>query len=155
MSNLYKNSLDTHTVCLDNGRIWEQVLSLFSGFNLEKDRLVVQALVQCPFSIIPLVLGHMTFPIAPPTGSWSPLCHPIKKILESPLVHVSCGVARSSCFYRLLFFMGDMLSCLVWTRDLWVFSLAACLCPVLHMAGDLFCWPRACVFVLCEHMALS
>ncbi len=37
-----------------------------------------------------------------------------------------------------------MLSCLVWTRGLWVFSLAACLCPVLHMAGDLFCWPCAC-----------
>ncbi len=46
-----------------------------------------------------------------------------------------------------------MLSCLVWTRGLWVFSLAVCSCPVLHMAGDLFCWPCACVFVLCEHMA--
>ncbi len=34
-----------------------------------------------------------------------------------------------------------------------MFSLAACSCPVLHMAGDLFCWPCACVFVLCEHMA--
>ncbi len=44
-----------------------------------------------------------------------------------------------------------MLSCLVWTRGLWVFSLAVCSCPVLHMAGDLFCWP--CVFVLWEHMA--
>ncbi len=31
-----------------------------------------------------------------------------------------------------------MLSRLVWTRGLWVFSLAACSCPVLHMAGDLF-----------------
>ncbi len=46
-----------------------------------------------------------------------------------------------------------MLSCLVWTHGLWVFSLAVCSCPVLHMAGDLFCWPCACVFVLCEHMA--
>ncbi len=34
-----------------------------------------------------------------------------------------------------------------------MFSLAACSCPVLHMAGDLFCWPCACVFVLCEHIA--
>ncbi len=63
---------------------------------------------------------------------------------------VFCVVAGSSCFYRLCAFM---LSCLVWTCGLWVFSLAACSCPVLHMAGDLFCWPCACVFVLCEHMA--
>ncbi len=28
--------------------------------------LVVQALVQCTFSFIPLVLGHMTFPVGPP-----------------------------------------------------------------------------------------
>ncbi len=34
-----------------------------------------------------------------------------------------------------------------------IFSLAACFCPVLHMAGDLFFWPCACVLVLCEHMA--
>ncbi len=79
---------------------------------------------------------------------------------------VFCDVARSSCFigcmhscymlccvpcvfHRLHAFM---LSCLVWTCRLWIFSLAACSCPVLHMAGDLFCWPWACVFVLCEHM---
>ncbi len=31
-----------------------------------------------------------------------------------------------------------MLSCLVWTRGIWVFSFAACSCPVLHMAGDLY-----------------
>ncbi len=57
--------------------------------------------------------------------------------------------ARSSCLYWLHAFM----LCLVWTCGLWVFSLAACSCPVLHMAGDLFCWPCACVFVLCEHIA--
>ncbi len=34
-----------------------------------------------------------------------------------------------------------------------MFSLAACSCPVLHMAGNLFCWPCAYVLVLCEHMA--
>ncbi len=49
--------------------------------------LVVQALVQCTFSVIPLVLGDMTFPMAPP--DWiltpTPLYHLIKKILESPL----------------------------------------------------------------------
>ncbi len=42
---------------------------------------------------------------------------------------VFCCVARSSCFYRLGAFM---LSCIVWTRGLWVFSLAACSCLVLH-----------------------
>ncbi len=47
--------------------------------------------------------------------------------------------------------LGHVLSCFVWTRGLWVFSLSACWCLVLHMAGDLFCWPCACV--LCEHMA--
>ncbi len=57
------------------------------------------------------------------------------------------------CGTQLMYFIGCVLSCLVWTRGLWVFSLAACSCPVLHMAGDLFWWPCACVFVLCEHMA--
>ncbi len=48
-------------------------------------------------------------------------------------------------FYRLCAFM---LSCLVWTRGLWVFSLAACSCPVLHMAGDLFAG-HVLVFLFC------
>ncbi len=58
---------------------------------------------------------------------------------------VFCCVARSLCFYRLRAFM---LSCLVWTRGLWVFSLAACSCPVLHMAGDLFAG-HVLVFLFC------
>ncbi len=62
---------------------------------------------------------------------------------------VFCCVARSLCFYRLRAFM---LSCLVWTRGLWVFSLAACSCPVLHMAGDLFAG-HVLVFLFCEHVA--
>ncbi len=57
--------------------------------------------------------------------------------------------ACSSCLYWLHAFM----LCLVWTCGLWVFSLAACSCPVLHMAGELFCWPCPCVYVLCEHIA--
>ncbi len=65
--------------------------------------------------------------------------------------YVLCCVARSSCFSLAACF-HVVVSC-VNTRGLWVFSLAACSCPVLHMAGDLFCWPCACVFVLCEHMA--
>ncbi len=63
---------------------------------------------------------------------------------------VFCCVARSLCFYRLRAFM---LSCLVWTRGLWVFSLAACSCPVLHMAGDLFAG-HVLVFLFCVSMWL-
>ncbi len=51
------------------------------------------------------------------------------------LCYILCCVARSLYIHWLCAFM---LSCLVWTRGLWVFSLAACSCPVLHMAGDLF-----------------
>ncbi len=65
--------------------------------------------------------------------------------LSAVCIHVVlCCVARSLYIHWLRAFM---LSCLVWTRGLWVYSLAACSCPVLHMAGDLFCWPCACVFV--------
>ncbi len=71
------------------------------------------------------------------------------RALLSTCVVCVCGVARSSCFYRLRAFM----LCLVLCGTQLLFSLAACSCPVLHMAGDLFCWPCACVFVLCEHMA--
>ncbi len=47
---------------------------------------------------------------------------------------ICCAVWHTACI-----FIGCVLSCcLVWTRGLWVFSLAACSCPVLHMAGDLF-----------------
>ncbi len=51
------------------------------------------------------------------------------------LCYILCCVARSLYIHWLRAFV---LSCLVWTRGLWVFSLAACSCPVLHMAGDLF-----------------
>ncbi len=57
------------------------------------------------------------------------------------------------CGTQLVFFTGCVLSCLscfVCTRGLWVSLLAACLCPVLHMASDSV---TACVLVLCEHMA--
>ncbi len=54
--------------------------------------------------------------------------------LSAECIHVVlCCVARSLYIHWLRAFM---LSCLVWTRGLWVFSLAACSCPVLHMAGD-------------------
>ncbi len=52
-------------------------------------------------------------------------------------------------------------TCVLWCCTQFVFLSAACFhvvmscvsCPVLHMAAELFCWPCACVFVLCEHMA--
>ncbi len=78
---------------------------------------------------------------------------------------VSSSLDLAVCCPRVLYFVWHaacvfywlhvfMLSYLVWTRGISVFSLAACWCPVLHMAGDLFCWPCACVFVLCEHMVV-
>ncbi len=72
--------------------------------------------------------------------------------LSAACIHVmSCAVWHAARVFHWL--RAFMLSCLVWTRGLWVFSLAACSCPVLHMAGNLFCWPCALCFVLCEHMA--
>ncbi len=48
--------------------------------------------------------------------------------------------ACSLCFsLAVCFHVMSLLSCLVWTRGLWVFLLAAFSCPVLHMAGNLFC----------------
>ncbi len=67
---------------------------------------------------------------------------------------VFCGVARSSCYYRLrafmlclvlcgtqlVYFIGCVLSCchVLCEHVDYEFSLAACSCPVLHMAGELF-----------------
>ncbi len=59
--------------------------------------------------------------------------------------YILCCVARSLCINWLCAFM---LSCLVWTRGLWVFSLAVCSCPVLHMAGELFAG-HVLVFLFC------
>ncbi len=52
-------------------------------------------------------------------------------VLSAAWIHViSCAVWHAACFFHGL--PAFMLSCLVWTCGLWVFSLAACLCPVLH-----------------------
>ncbi len=64
--------------------------------------------------------------------------------------YILCCVARSLCIHWLCAFM---LSCLVWTRGLWVFSLAVCSCLVLHMAGDLFAG-HVLVFLFCVSMWL-
>ncbi len=70
--------------------------------------------------------------------------------LSAACIHVmSCAVWHAACVFHWL--RAFMLSCLVWTRGLWVFSLAACSCPVLHMAGNLFCWPCACFSFVWAH----
>ncbi len=61
------------------------------------------------------------------------------------LCYILCCVACSLYIHWLRVFM---LSCLVWTRGLWVFSLAVRSCPVLHMAGDLFAG-HVLVFLFC------
>ncbi len=59
--------------------------------------------------------------------------------------YILCCVVRSLFIHWLHAFI---LSCLVWTRGLCVFSLAACSCPVSHMAGDLFAG-HVLVFLFC------
>ncbi len=65
----------------------------------------------------------------------------------------------TACFF-FYWLRTFMLSSLVWTRGLWVFSLVACSCPVLHMAGDFislamclcfcFVWTHGfCLRILC------
>ncbi len=97
---------------------------------------------------------------APRSVSLCAVSSSLGRALSSPRVF-SC-VARSSCFYRLLAFIlylvlcgtqlvnfiGCVFSRLVWTRGLWVFSLAACSCLVLHMAGELFAG-HVLVFLFC------
>jgi len=61
------------------------------------------------------------------------------------LCYILCCVARSLYIHWL---RAIMLSCLVWTHGLWVFSLAGCSCLVLHMAGDLFAG-HVLVFLFC------
>ncbi len=61
-----------------------------------------------------------------------------------------CCVARSLCISLAACFHVVMS---VWTRGLWVFSLAACSCLVFAHGWWFVCWPCACVFVLCEHVA--
>ncbi len=59
----------------------------------------------------------------------------VRSTTRSP-VHVCFVVLHAVRVFHWLH--AFMLSFLVWTRGLWVFSLAACSCLVLHMAGELF-----------------
>ncbi len=56
--------------------------------------------------------------------------------------YVLCCVAHSLCFALAACFHVVM-SCV----NTWLMSIlisCVCSCPVLHMVGDLFCWPCAC-----------
>ncbi len=91
--------------------------------------------------------------------SRSIFCHCVSarsRVRSAPrtLVHVCFVVLHAvrvsiGCMHLCISWLrAFMLSCLVWTRGLWVFSLAACSCPVLHMAGDLFAG-HVLVFLFC------
>ncbi len=68
--------------------------------------------------------------------------------LSAAFIHViSCAVWHTACVFHCL--CAFMLSCLVWTHGL----LAACSCPVLHMAGDMFAG-HVLVFLFCVSMWL-
>ncbi len=64
---------------------------------------------------------------------------------------MSCTVWHTACVFHWL--RAFMLSCLLWTCGLWVFSLAACACPAFHMASEYVLLAMCLCFVLCEHMA--
>ncbi len=68
-------------------------------------------------------------------------------LLSAACIHVmSCAVWHAACVFHWLH--AFMLSCIVWTRGLWVFSLAVCSCLVLHMTGELFAG-HVLVFLFC------
>ncbi len=79
-----KSLLDTHTVCLDNERSWELVLSVQWFLFIKRDELS-RHLCSAPFLSSHLCWGTLLFPWAPPDWILPPPCHPIKNILESPL----------------------------------------------------------------------
>ncbi len=84
-----KSSLDINTHTRLDNKSWEQVLS-DQWFLFIKREMSCPGTCAVPFLCHPTCVGAHDFSHGPPmTGSWSPLCHPIKKILESPLYHSS------------------------------------------------------------------
>ncbi len=81
------------------------------------------------------------------------LLHAVR-VLSAACIHVMyCAVWHAACVFH-----GQhavMLSCLVWIRGLWVFSLAAISsCPILHMACD-FVLLAMCFFLCVSTWLLS
>ncbi len=72
--------------------------------------------------------------------------HTVRVLSATSIRVMSCAVWHAACVFHLL--RAFMFSCLVWTHGLWVFPLAACSCPVLHMAGVLFAG-HVLVFLFC------
>ncbi len=62
---------------------------------------------------------------------------------------MSYAVWHTACDFHWL--CAFMLSCLVWTCGLWVLSLAACSCPVLHMACEFFVLLAMCFCFVWAH----
>ncbi len=63
--------------------------------------LFIKRVISCPGTCAVHFFCHPTCVGAhnpPPTGSWPPLCHPIKTILESPLPGVVPAALASCCF---------------------------------------------------------
>ncbi len=100
-----------------------------------------------PFSVIVWVHGLAFARLHAPLSTCVLLCCTQFVFLSAVCIRViSCAVWHAACVFHWL--RAFMLSCLVWTCGLWVFSLAACSCPVLHMAGDLFAG-HVLVFLFC------
>ncbi len=59
--------------------------------------------------------------------------------------YVLCCVPRSLCFALAVCFHVVMFCVNTWLMSI----LISCLCPVLHMASDLFCWPMCLCFLFC------
>ncbi len=71
-------------------------------------------------------------------------------VLSAVYIHVmSYAVWHTACDFHWL--CAFMLSCLVWTCGLWVLSLAACSCPVLHMACEFFVLLAMCFCFVWAH----
>ncbi len=73
-----KSLLDTHTVCLDNERSWELVLSVQWFLFIKRDELS-RHLCSAPFLSSHLCWGTLLFPWAPPDWILPPPMPPHKK----------------------------------------------------------------------------
>ncbi len=91
MSNFYKKfTRHSHTHCLFGQ--WKKLrtsILLLSGFIYKKRDELSRHMCSALFMSSHLCWGTWLFPWAPPDWILAPLCHPIKKILESPLTAAS------------------------------------------------------------------
>ncbi len=98
MSNFYKSSLDAHThtrLCGQWKKLRTSIVCSVVFIYKKRDELS-RHLCSALFMSSHLCWGTWLFPWTPLTGSCLHLCHPIKKILESPLL--SPAVSSSTRF---------------------------------------------------------